>query len=160
MKLNVIYNQDCLEGIKTIPDESIDAVITDPPFFLGVTHNGQKGEYSDLAVMKPFFGTLFFEINRVLKKTGKAYVCTDWRTYPFLYPVISEYLPVRNLLVWDKKSGPGNYYSSTHEFVIFCSKGYCIMRGTNILTVKAFTSGAKKKQRRKSASHSKAGRTV
>ena len=28
-----LYNEDCLEGMKRIPDGSIDAIITDPPFW-------------------------------------------------------------------------------------------------------------------------------
>lgn len=27
-----IYNEDCLEGMKRIPDGSVDLVLTDPPF--------------------------------------------------------------------------------------------------------------------------------
>ncbi|MCL1937003.1 MAG: site-specific DNA-methyltransferase [Candidatus Azobacteroides sp.] len=145
MELNVIYNKDCLEGIKELPDNSVDAVITDPPFFLGVTHNGQKGEYSDLIIMKPFFSGLFFEINRVLKNTGKAYICTDWRTYPFLYPVLSEYLPIKNLLVWYKGDSGGNQYMNSHEFVIFCSKGGEINIGDeNTIKIPGFAAGAKR----------------
>jgi len=30
--VNKIYNKDCIEGMKTIPDEKIDLVVTDPPF--------------------------------------------------------------------------------------------------------------------------------
>jgi len=32
MKINVIYNEDCIEGIKKIPNKSIDLVLTDPPY--------------------------------------------------------------------------------------------------------------------------------
>ena len=32
MDTNVIYNEDCLEGMKRIPDNSIDLVVTDPPY--------------------------------------------------------------------------------------------------------------------------------
>lgn len=32
MDVDVIYNQDCLEGMKSIPDESIDLIVTDPPY--------------------------------------------------------------------------------------------------------------------------------
>ena len=31
----MIYNGDCLEILKQLPDESVDAVITDPPYGLG-----------------------------------------------------------------------------------------------------------------------------
>ena len=35
MILNKIYNCDCLLGMQNIPDNSIDCVITDPPYNLG-----------------------------------------------------------------------------------------------------------------------------
>jgi len=34
MKINKIYCMDCIEGMKQLDDESIDAVVTDPPYFL------------------------------------------------------------------------------------------------------------------------------
>ena len=33
LSLNTIYNMDCIEGMKLIPDGSIDAIITDPPYW-------------------------------------------------------------------------------------------------------------------------------
>ena len=32
IELNKIYNEDCLEGMKRIPDKSVDLVVTDPPY--------------------------------------------------------------------------------------------------------------------------------
>ena len=32
MKLNTIYNEDCLEGMKRIPDKSVDLTVTSPPY--------------------------------------------------------------------------------------------------------------------------------
>ena len=32
MKINIIYNQDCLSGMKELPDNSIDLIATDPPY--------------------------------------------------------------------------------------------------------------------------------
>lgn len=41
MDINKIYNEDCLEGMKRIPDKSIDCIICDLPY--GVTAmNGIK----------------------------------------------------------------------------------------------------------------------
>lgn len=42
--LNVIYNEDCLIGIK-IPDKSIDLVITDPPYIINNHCAGGKPIY-------------------------------------------------------------------------------------------------------------------
>ena len=39
LKLNKIYNIDCLKGLKKINDKSIDLIITSPPFKLGNTHH-------------------------------------------------------------------------------------------------------------------------
>ncbi len=32
LEINNIYNMDCIEGMKLIPRNTIDLVITDPPF--------------------------------------------------------------------------------------------------------------------------------
>ena len=34
MEIDKIFNQDCLEGMKGIPDQSIDLIVTDPPYKL------------------------------------------------------------------------------------------------------------------------------
>lgn len=59
MITNQIYNEDCLEALKRVPDNSVDCIITDPPYFLGMTHNGQKGSFKDLSICKPFYRDLF-----------------------------------------------------------------------------------------------------
>ena len=33
MKTNIIYNSDCIEGLKKLQDESIDLIVADPPYF-------------------------------------------------------------------------------------------------------------------------------
>lgn len=41
IELNKIYNEDCLEGMKKIPDGSVSLIVTDPPYLLDNT----GGEY-------------------------------------------------------------------------------------------------------------------
>lgn len=60
MDLNLIYNEDCLETMKRIPDGSIDLMLTDPPY--GVTAC-KWDKAPDLAVMWP-------EWERILKPNG------------------------------------------------------------------------------------------
>lgn len=33
MKTNIIYNEDCFEGIKRIPNNSVNLIVTDPPYW-------------------------------------------------------------------------------------------------------------------------------
>ena len=60
MDLNLIYNEDCLETMKRIPNGSIDLMLTDPPY--GVTAC-KWDKAPDLAVMWP-------EWERILKPNG------------------------------------------------------------------------------------------
>lgn len=158
MRLNYIDNIDCLEGLAAVPDKSVDAIITDPPYFLSMGHAGcatnAKGSdalnsnrtFNDLAICTPFYKQLFREYSRVLKDDGSFYFFTDWRGYAYYFPLLNAELPVRNMIVWDKKSGPGSFYSFAHELIVFGTykgktKGGV---GTNVWRMAAFNSGARK----------------
>lgn len=157
MRLNYIDNRDCLEGLAEIPDRSVDCIITDPPYFLSMGHAGSKtnakaGEmltsnrtFNDLAICTPFYKALFSEYARVLKEDGSFYFFTDWRGYAYYFPLINAALPVRNMIAWDKKSGPGSFYSFAHELIIFGTYKPKTKSGvgTNVWRLSAFNSGAK-----------------
>lgn len=132
MKLNKIYNEDCLEGMKQIPDKYIDLVVTDPPYCIGTTSNGCKGNWNDNNLIRPFFDTYFKELKRVCKTTAQLYINTDWRTYPFLYPIMQKYFNIKNLIVWDYEwIKAGNYYRFSHEFIIYAVCESCTKRTFN-----------------------------
>ena len=157
MRLNYIDNIDCLEGLKLIPDKSVDLIVTDPPYFLSMGHAGSKTNasksdqlnsnraFNDLAICTPFYKQLFAEYARVLKEDGSFYFFTDWRGYAYYFPLINAALPVRNLIVWDKIAGPGSFYSFAHEFIIFGTYKNKTKSGvgSNVWRMKAFGSGAK-----------------
>ena len=55
-----LYNGDCLEVMKTIPDKSIDAIITDPPY-------GTTACKWDSVIP---FGLMWKQLNRIIKDNG------------------------------------------------------------------------------------------
>ena len=65
MKINTIYNEDCLEGMKRIPDGSIDMILCDLPY--GTT----EAKWDTVIPLEP----LWAEYKRVIK-TGGAIVLT------------------------------------------------------------------------------------
>lgn len=145
MKNIKLIHGDCLYLLKKIPDGSVDCVITDPPYYVGMTHNAQKAVFSDLMMLKPFFTQLFNELKRVVKKGGFIYVFTDWRTLPFLQPIFDEILGAKNLLVWDKIVGRVSpYYRYQHEFILFATNGTSERKiyASSIIKEKSFSSGA------------------
>jgi DNA modification methylase len=77
MELNKIYNMDCLEGMKQMEDNSVDLVITSPPYntgdrddcminakYVNFNDNKTEDEYINWTIK------IFKELNKKLKKTG------------------------------------------------------------------------------------------
>lgn len=49
IELNKIYNEDCLEGMKRIPDKSVDLTVTSPPYDNLRTYNGFSWDFEGVA---------------------------------------------------------------------------------------------------------------
>ena len=43
-----IYNKDCLDVLKNIPDNSIDLIVTDPPYGINFISNYRKEKYNSI----------------------------------------------------------------------------------------------------------------
>lgn len=95
MKLNYIDNTDCLEGLKAIPDGSVDLIVTDPPYgtmtAMGKSEATKKAGYKDMswdvAIPPP---VLFNAIRRVLRPNGKAVIFSQ---EPYTSALITEAVP-------------------------------------------------------------------
>ena len=123
-KENKIIKGNCLDLLKDLKDNSIDLLITDPPYSIGTTSNGVKAIWSDNNLIQPFFELYFTEIQRVLKNGAEFYINTDWRTYPFLFPIIAQKMNVKNCIVWDYEwIKAGSHYRFSHEFIIYGING-------------------------------------
>ena len=44
MELNKIYNMDCLEGMKTLDNNSVNLIVTDPPYLMNYMTNRRKNK--------------------------------------------------------------------------------------------------------------------
>ena len=139
IELDRIYNMDCLEGMKQIPDGTIDAVICDLPY--GTVKGIGKGtQYEGKSEWDNIIPTdqLFAEYDRVLRTNGTAVLFSQepytmhLRTYPkksnlrFCYPMIWKKDQHGNVLIVDK--APLNYFEDINVFV----KPYD-SNGTNLL---------------------------
>lgn len=47
LEINKIYNQNCLEGMKQLDDNSIDSIVTDPPYELTSKHGARSPQYGE-----------------------------------------------------------------------------------------------------------------
>jgi DNA modification methylase len=76
MKLNEIIQGDCLDVLKSFPDESVDCCVTSPPYWglrdYGV--DGQLGAETTPELYVENLVSVFGEVKRVLKKEGTLWL--------------------------------------------------------------------------------------
>lgn len=72
LPINSIIQGDVIEVLKTFPDESIDCIITSPPYY-GLRNYGVEGQIGLEPTLQEYLNKMFVvtaELKRVLKKTG------------------------------------------------------------------------------------------
>jgi len=115
--LNKIYNQNCIDGMKDIPDNKIDLVITDPPF--AINFKSKKANYNRIASRvlpgyneiesKDYYNFTYNwmnQINRVLKKSGSMYVFSGWNNLKDILTALDEngFITI-NHIIWKYQFG-------------------------------------------------------
>lgn len=100
MELNKIYNENCLEGMKRIPDQSIDCIICDLPY--EVLHKNNKNAQWDRIIP---FEPLWEQYLRITKENAAIilfgqgmFTCQVMMSQPKLW---------RYNLIWDKCRATG-----------------------------------------------------
>lgn len=115
MQFNYINNQDCLDGMRLLPNSSIDLIYLDPRFFTQRTHqlsnrDGEEFSFSDSWVNKEaymeFLRVRLHEMHRILKNTGNIFVHCD-RTASHLIRILLEEIfgsqNFRSEIIWSYK---------------------------------------------------------
>lgn len=64
-ELDNIYNEDCYEAIKKIPDKSIDLIYTDIPYLIGSGGKEEKKTQLAQRIKNHIYGTLSDIINGI-----------------------------------------------------------------------------------------------
>lgn len=86
MKTNIIIQGDCLDELKKLPDNSVDLIITDPPY--KVSQNYGSGVDADNLKNVSSILITFPEMCRVLKEGRFLISFYDNRILPFLFEAI------------------------------------------------------------------------
>ncbi len=139
LQLNRIYQRDCIEGMKLMPDNSIDLVIADPPYNLG--NNGTKLNMKEIYGFNQFkedwdkiddfhsFNKAWIdECHRVLKPDGSILAYgTHHNLFTVGYLIEQAGFLTRIKYEWKKKNPPPNFTGNAPHFasesIIWASKG-------------------------------------
>lgn len=115
---NKIHNMDCFEFFKSIPDEFVDACITDPPYY-GVIDEEWDNQWKSINEYKDWTSKWVSEVSRVLKKSGSFFIFGFSYQLSHLLPVIESYgFKFRQqIVVWKgMKSAAGRVSSKLKMF--------------------------------------------
>jgi len=126
---------DCLKILPKIESESIDCIITDPPYGIEFQsgYRNVKFEKIENDDNLNWIDMFNWECRRILKKQGHYYCFTRWDVFPIWLESIKKYFKVNNCLVWVKNNtSMGDLtcsYAPQHEFIIFSSDGRSPING-------------------------------
>ena len=141
-----IHNIDCMELLKSIETESIDCLVTDPPYKI-VSGGMTTSKNSCSGMLKPInkrwgdditglrkgklfehadieFKTWLPEVYRVLKNGTDAYIMTNARNLKQLQIEADKVgFKFHNILVWNKLNAtPNRWYMQGIEFILYMYK--------------------------------------
>ena len=134
--MNKIYNKDCIIGMKTIPDETIDLVVTDPPF--AINFKAKKANYNRTAsrVLSgyneinvedyyKFTNNWMRQVKRVLKKSGSMYVFSGWNNLKDILTALDvNGFTTINHIIWKYQFGvvTAKKFVTSHYHCLFVCK--------------------------------------
>lgn len=156
--INKILIGDVLDNMKTIPDASVDLVITSPPYNLkNSTGNGMKdgrgGKWSNSSLMNGYADhsdcmphddyvawqrECLNQMMRVIHDEGALFYNHKWRVQGGLLQdrqdIVSGF-PVRQIIIWRRAGGinfnPG-YFLPTYEIIyLIAKKGFKLVPKAN-----------------------------
>lgn len=150
LEQNKLYNKDCIEFMKTLPNECIDLIIADPPYYK--TYGEFDFVFKDENEYLEWTDKWVKEANRILKNTG-AFYC--WGTQKMIDKiscnVLSKYnnWEKRDLIIWYFKTGRPEKqgYRKETEFMWFYSKEKHFLNIDDIRV--PYTSGGVERDKRK-----------
>lgn len=132
----LVVQLDALAFLRDLSDESVDLVITDPPYESLEKHRAvgtttrlkhSKASSNDWFDIFPNekFPQLFAELYRVLKRGSHLYTFCDKDTCYVAQPIgVAAGFTYWNTIVWNKLvMGMGYHYRRKNEFILFFEKG-------------------------------------
>lgn len=120
---------DCLELMKDIPDDSVDMILTDPPYGMDLSPQRSTSKFNGVKIINDdtleWTPTFFKQCFRVLRKDAAAFFfCSHHSVGDFIKSGKEAGFSVKNLLVWDKDwFGMGNNWRPNFELILLLTNG-------------------------------------
>ncbi|WP_143869871.1 site-specific DNA-methyltransferase [Catenovulum sediminis] len=104
IKNSSFYNADCLKVLPTLADNSVDLILTDPPYYK-VKSNGWDNQWDSPESFFAWLDEVLLQFWRVLKPNGSLYLFCSPQLHAETELLIKQRFNVLNSIVWAKPSG-------------------------------------------------------
>jgi len=96
-----LLNMDCMDFMRDLPDNSVDAIITDPPYFR-VKNEDWDNQWDSRGGFLQWVGQLCEQFQRILKPNGSLYFFASPQMSAHVEVKISVYFNVLSSITWRK----------------------------------------------------------
>lgn len=119
---NRIIQGDCLEVMRSIPDDSVDITFADPPFNLKKKYNGYKDDKEFNAYLE-WCKQWIHEMVRITKPTGSIFVHNIPKWLAFYAHFLNEIAHFKHWIAWDAPTSPmGKSLQPSHYGILYYAK--------------------------------------
>src|SRR5690554_4255148 len=124
-----LQHGDWLELMRSLPDGSVDMILTDPPYGMDLTPQRQSGKFHGVKSANDatleWTDKFFAECHRVTPNNSVSmFFCSHHCVAEFVASAKAAGFEIKNLLVWDKgQFGMGGNWRPCHELILICTKG-------------------------------------
>jgi site-specific DNA-methyltransferase (adenine-specific) len=133
--------------MKDIPDQSIDLIVTDPPYGIDLTPQRENGKFKNTKVINDnnldWLPQVVEEYYRLLKPNSAGYIFCNWQNYDIFKQAFAKRFTIKNCIVWNKDwFGIGNNWRPNHEFIMLITNGIFKTKSnnkSNIITQRRMT---------------------
>lgn len=102
-----LFKVDCLEFLATLPDSSVDLIVTDPPYYKVVAENWDK-QWKSKSQFFEWLDTVLGELQRVLKPNGSLYFFAGPHLATEVELQVRNHFSFLNHIIWAKPFGRWN----------------------------------------------------
>ena len=130
-----LYHGDCIDIMKKMNNESVDLILTDPPYGIDFQSHRRKDVYKKIQndTSLEWLDTFFKDANRIMKTNTAIYVFCSWHNIDKFKIAFEKYFKLKSIIVWVKNNhGSGDLkgsYAPRHEFILYGNKGRRLFEG-------------------------------
>ncbi|MGN1062769.1 MAG: site-specific DNA-methyltransferase [Alphaproteobacteria bacterium] len=159
MQTNVILKGDSIEQMRRLPDNCVDVIFADPPYFMqlgGELHRPDSSKvdavtdawdkFQDFAAYDRFTVAWMQQARRILKENGTMWVIGSYHNIFRVGAKIQDLgFWILNDIIWTKTNPMPNFhgtrFTNAHETLIWCAKSEKSKYTFNYDSMKAFNDG-------------------